>query len=184
MMDVSPMFRPSERDSDIISRVLPLEATPEAITTFAELCDGLSDYAYWYVLGTLWVSYSGWSDLALWRRLLSSGRRCRRLALMKPSELAIFKMMPARIYAYRAHREGETDWISYTLDAEIAGRFAVQRDVNEVVEYRLRREDCIALFLRRGEKEVLMLDPARAERKRTIPIIHRPSQPPKESPHG
>ncbi|GBF34124.1 prophage Lp2 protein 22 [Desulfocucumis palustris] len=64
---------------------------------------------------------------------------------------------------YRAHRYEEKDWISYTLDQAIATRFARERKVNEISLYRLRRRDVIALFLRRGEQEIIMLQTERAK---------------------
>ncbi|MDB5052935.1 MAG: hypothetical protein JWM44_985 [Bacilli bacterium] len=159
MNDISPNFKgPNAIDSAIIKDILRFEATPKAIIRFAELQNRMSDDEYWLVLSTLWVSYSGWSDLNLWRKLFRSGRPKRSSSLMKPSELTVFERLPDKFIVFRAHRPFETDWISYTLDIDIAKRFAKERNT-EVTAYTICKKHCIALFLRRDELEVIMLDP-------------------------
>ncbi|GIO10218.1 hypothetical protein J31TS6_62460 [Brevibacillus reuszeri] len=168
MNDISPYFKWNPIDAEIGKKLLEYEATPQAVTCFAEVCEQLTDYAYWFFLSTIWVSYSGQSDLQLWKKLFSSDRTKRKKSIMKPSEVKAFETLPYEILAYRAHREGETDWISYTLDWKTAVRFAQERGVNEIIEYRLRKKDVLALFLRRGEQELLMLDPRRSTSVRRI----------------
>jgi hypothetical protein len=73
--------------------------------------------------------------------------------------------------AYRAHRPGETDWISYTTTAQIAARFAVERAVFEVAEYGVPKSEILALFLRRGECELLVLDKSKVLRSQTIAVM-------------
>ena len=162
--DISPNFQPNATDAAITNGLMAYEGSPLAILYFAKHCDALSDYAYWFLLGSLWVSYSGLSDLALWRHLLQSARPKRNTSLMKPSEWEAFKRLPDKITAYRAHARQETDWISYTLDRTIAERFARSRDAGSIVEYELRKKDILALFLRREEQEILMLTPRLAKR--------------------
>lgn len=168
MNDISPNFSYNEIDAEIGKEILKYEATPFAIVRFSQLCTKLTDYAYWFYLSTLWVSYSGYSDLKLWKRLFRAGRDRRSSSIMKPSELEIFNQLPEIITAYRTHRPGETDWISYTLDTEFAVRYGRERGVSEYVEYRIKKKDVIALFLRRGEQEILMLDHWKTEKVRSI----------------
>ncbi|WP_391560630.1 hypothetical protein [Robertmurraya sp.] len=169
--DVSPNFTYNKIDAEIGTNLLKYEATPNAVIYFSEQCRHLTNYAYWFYLSTIWVSYSGHSDLQLWKKLFRASRPKRANSIMKPSELEVFKKLPKYIMAYRAQRPGETDWISYTLDLHIAARFARERGVNEVVEYQLRKTDVIALFLRRGEQELLMLDPIKAKRIGSVDVI-------------
>ncbi|MCJ7969034.1 MAG: hypothetical protein MUW51_08760 [Lactococcus lactis] len=89
--NVSTAFVPNQIDNFIIRNLLPYEGTPMAITKFKECCNELSDYAYWFMLSTLWVSYSGFSDLELWKELFSSNRPNKSISLMKPDELAALK---------------------------------------------------------------------------------------------
>ncbi|MCQ4363164.1 hypothetical protein KQR54_18870 [Mycobacterium gordonae] len=163
MQDISPDWKGcTSAEYQVLNEILKYEATPYAIVLFAELQHKLGDYWYWFTLSTLWVSYSGYSDLGLWRKLFRSGRSRRKTSLMKPSELVAFDRLPANITAYRAHRPHETDWISYTLDKELAERWMRQRS-GYVMKYSLKKENCLALFLRRGESEILMLDATNAK---------------------
>lgn len=164
LRDISPNWKGStDSEREVIEQMLPLQETPYAILMFNELQEFLGDYWYWFVLGTLWVSYSGWSDLELWKRLFRADRKQRATSLMKPSEWEAFKKLPDRFTAYRSHRPDETDWISYTLDRELADRWTIERG-GLTQAYTLKREYCLALFLRRDEKEILMLDPRKAKK--------------------
>lgn len=173
--DISPDFQGStRRERRIIAEILKHEATPKAIEVFARKCSGLDDYHYWFVLGTLWVSYTGRTDLALWRRLFSAKRPNRATSLMKPSELRALCLLPETLTVYRAHRPGEQDWIAYTLSWEVATRFCVERDGDGITEYQLPHESVLALFLRRGELEVLSLDRSAARKAGFHPVEHCP----------
>jgi hypothetical protein len=169
--DISPDFVYNEADARIGAMLINLDKTPQAFETFCAHAHELTDHAYWFYLGTLWVSYNGWTDLAEWRKRFLSGRRLRKTSLMKPSEVVAFERLPKRITVYRAHREGETDWMSYTLDPTIAARFARERGVDEITEHQLLKRDILALFLRRGEAEVLALWPKEARKIRMIDVI-------------
>lgn len=81
---------------------------------------------------------------------------------MKPKELDYYRLLPQQVLCYRAHRTGEQDWISYTLDLDIARRFAMERGVPTLCAYQILHRDILALFLRRGEYEVLCLDRKKA----------------------
>lgn len=169
--DISPNFRPSKGDSEVAVRLIRHEATPRAIRIFSNECHRLSDYGYWFFLSTLWVSYSGWSDLALWKRLFSSDRPGRETGLMKPSEVTFWRQLPEQFHAYRAHRPGEADWISYALDPHKATEFALRRGVSEISEYLINKGDALGLFLRRGETEVIVLDKSRVTFVRRITVL-------------
>jgi hypothetical protein len=145
-----------------LDEILLHEATPFAIIRFTQLQHMLGDYWYWFTLGTLWVSYSGWSDLNLWKQLFRADRKHRATSLMKPSEYKVFTKLPDRFTAYRSHRPDEKDWISYTLNRDLADRWTAERGGHTQI-YTLKRQHCLALFLRRGEEEILMLDPGKAK---------------------
>lgn len=167
IQDISPDWKGStDAERSALDFVLEVEGTPLAIQRFAQVQSLLGDYWYWFTLGTLWVSYSGWSDLELWRQLFRAGRRRRNSSIMKPSEWEAFRALPETITAYRSHRPTETDWISYTLDPELADRWTGQRG-GHTQEYWIKKEHCIALFLRRGESEILMLNPRKARAVQT-----------------
>lgn len=89
---------------------------------------------------------------------------------MKPSELDVFRLLGDHLTLYRAHRTGETDWISYTLSPMKAAEFAARRGAAQVKEYRVAKVDALCLFLRRGEFEVLVLDKNKAEFVREVRV--------------
>lgn len=171
--DISPHFcGTTEAEARVAERLLRHEGTPEAIREFCRCRNQLGDYMYWFLLGTLWVSYTGFSDLALWKKLFAAPRPNRAACLMKPSELRALQLLPERFVVYRAHRPNETDWIAYTLDRDIAAsRFASKRGVSSIHAYEVAREDVLALFLRREEQEVLVLDRSRVKLLRELLIV-------------
>lgn len=162
MNNISRHFRQDEYDSTVAKFLIELEGTPEAIRCFNLHKDSLTDYSYWFFLSTCWVKYSDWSDLELWKSLFNAKRPLRRECIMKPDELKQFKKLPYKFAAYRAHRENETDWISYTLSLSTAERFAKERS-GEIKCYLLTRSDCISLFTRREESEIIMTKKERAK---------------------
>lgn len=165
MNDISPDWKGSTPEEvAVLDEILRYEATPLALLTFARLQDRLGDYWYWFTLSTLWVSYSGHSDLNLWRRLFQAARPGRKTSIMKPSELRAFNELPNKFTAYRALRPNETDWISYTVDKALADRWALERG-GYVQAYTLNKLHCLALLLRRGESEILMIDKKKAMRE-------------------
>lgn len=157
--DISKHFTGSTYFSRSVAQlIVDHEGTPEALQAFAAHADKLDDYSYWFFLSTCWVSYTGWSDLDLWKELFSSDRPKRKHCIMKPSEVRAFEFLPQVITVYRAHRPNEEDWIAYTLSPDIAKRFANERGVTNIHKYHVNKRHVLALFLRRGEEEILVLD--------------------------
>ena len=170
--NISQEWKGSTRqERRILQGLLKREETPNAIRYFAKNCSKLSDYWYWFSLSTSWVSYSGWSDLNLWKKLFRSKRPKKQSSIMKPDELECFNGFLDEITVYRAHRENEKDWISYTADPHTASKFAVKREVGKIIEYKINKSDIVAFFLRRGEYEIIMLDKCKAVKIRDIEII-------------
>lgn len=161
--DISNNFKWNVCDALVAKKLMELEETPEAIKYFSEKCDGLTNYGYWFLLSTLWVSYSGYSDLNLWKKLFTSDRQGKKKSIMKPLEVKAYDQLPWFVTAYRAHRENEEDWISYTLNKETAFRFAKERGVHSIKEYRIKKRDITALFLRRNEDEIIVIDKEKAQ---------------------
>lgn len=176
--DISPYFTGATREEQrIVERLLKHGESPEAIREFCRCRNKLGDYVYWFALAVLWVNYTGWSELALWKKMFSAERPNRAECLMKPSEYSLLADMPDEFIVFRAHRPGEEDWIAYTLSLEIAARFAKERGVAEVSAYQVRRADVLALFLRRGEMEVLVLDKSLVRLHGRAEIIHSEEAP-------
>jgi len=169
--DVSPDFRWDKKDLQTIKKIMPHEATPEAIKLFSRYAYRLTDYGYWFLLSTLWVSYCEHSDLEEWKRMFSSARSNRETSVMKPSELEVWRSLGEPLTLFRAHRPDEQDWICYTLFAQEAAKFARRREVDKVSEYRVAKSDALCFFMRRGEFEVLVLDKTKATLIREIPVV-------------
>lgn len=170
-INISKDWKGSTRvERRIIQKIIKLEKTPKAIQYFAEKSSRLGDYWYWFMLGTLWVSYTEYTDLNLWRGLFQSKRPNRSTSLMKPDELESLNAFPEKFGIFRAHRKGETDWLSYTIFLETAIRFAAQYKPDYIAAYTLNKSDVSAYFTRRGEFEVLCLDKSRAQFVRNIPV--------------
>ncbi len=77
---------------------------------------------------------------------------------MKPSELAALDDLPDIVTAYRAGDAG----LSYTLSLAIAEVFASRKNCG-ISRYSVRKDQIIALILRRGEAEVVVLDELQPE---------------------
>ncbi len=171
LLDVSPDFAPNPIDAKYIYQVARLDKTADAIKLFSEIHWKLSDYGYWFLLGTLWVSYTGWSDLQRWKWLFQSARPKRETSLMKPSEYRLWQSLPDQLTVMRVHRPGEIDWISYTLDIKAAKRFAAARNAKAIDVYEVQRSRALCLFTRRCEAEVLVLDRREANHVETIAVV-------------
>lgn len=162
--NISPAFNPNDShlDKPYFIEVLRYEKTPQAIIYFNEICHNLTDYGYWFLLSTLWVSYCGYSDLGLWKKLFNSKRPLKKISIMKPNELKEFKRLPKIVKVYRAHRKDETDWIAYTLSLDKAKSFLAKRPNGKIASYFIDKNHLTALFLRRGEKEVILTNKDKA----------------------
>lgn len=157
MDNLSTAYRFNKSDARIITNLITAEAEIQ-IDLFQKNSLQLSDYAYWYLLSTLYVNDSSIASVSTWKTLFQEKRPNRSISLMKPDELSEFKKLPNKLILYRAHSKDETDWISYTLNLETAIRFAKGKKVNEITEYRVKKNQCLALFLRREENEILCMN--------------------------
>ena len=107
----------------------------------------------------------------LGRNLFSRSRPDRKRSLLQPDEVRALHDLSPPVTAYRAHRPGEVDWIAYTLKRETACRFARERGADQITRYANPKRTIVALFLRRGEHEVLALDQTSAS---ATEVIHLP----------
>lgn len=170
--DVSPAFHGNRMDSDIASKLLNMENNvSSAVKYFRNNQQYLSNYAYWFILSVMWVKDAEAAELECWKRLFRSDRPDRIRCIMKPSEIEALKQLPDLITAYRAHRPGETDWISYTTDIDVARKFAGRHKTDGIVEYQIRKHDVFAFFTRRQESEILLMDKGKATWVQQIMIL-------------
>lgn len=156
-MEISTCFKYRELDARLIYEVMSIE-TNLRIDFFKSIANQLSDYAYWFVLSTLWIDDSQIAPISVWKKLFSDKRANQKLSLMKPNEVKAFNALPNKLTVYRAHSKTEKDWISYTLDKKTAIEFARRKQIRNIQEYKIKKNNCIALFLRREESEIICLD--------------------------
>ena len=162
--DIHPKFVINIADSDLAKEIVIKfpshrlkDLAQERLMYFKTNQERASNYFYWFMLGTLWVEFTGHTSMGLWKELFSKERPdsdC----LMKPHELLKLHNLPDEVTCFRAHRYKEKDWISYTLDEQIALRFLTVRPRGVIKKYTVKKSDIKALFLRRGEMEIIVLD--------------------------
>lgn len=169
MENISTAFKFNESDAKLMTRFITAK-TNQQMDCFLSIEAQLTDYAYWYLLTTMWINESTIYSIEGWKKLFSAKRSNRLVSVMKPDELTLFKQLPSKVRLYRAHSEDETDWISYTLDPETAIKFAKMKNINEIVEYKVKKHDCYALFLRREESEIICLDKSFVKKVKVIKI--------------
>lgn len=168
--DISPDFEYDHKNAKLIQKILKKSESGDGVKAFCDCKSKLNDYSYWFMLGTLWVDSVDGASIALWKSLFSSKRKKRDSCLMKPSELRFLKKMADEVTVYRAKRKGEEDWLAYTLDPNFAAKMAFSRAVDVIHEYKVKKSDITAVFLRRGEAEVLVLDNRKPEFIRTVGV--------------
>lgn len=164
MSNISTAFRYNKSDAKLLSRFMSTDPNAQ-FEVFKSISSELTDHAYWFLLSTMWVNESQIAPISDWKNLFSARRANRNISIMKPNELAAFKALPNKLTLYRAQKANEVDWISYTLDKETALKFARIKDTGEVNEYKVKKYDCLALFLRRGETEIICLDKEKVKLK-------------------
>ena len=170
MNDISRDFKPTKKDQELIGIIASVKGNV-AIKHFMDNKDDLSDYAYWFALSTLWVNNTDGTDLETWRELFSSNRPRKRTSLMKPSELIAYKTLPSIVTAFRAHKD-EKDWIAYTINLNIAIKFAKIKKAETINGYKIQRKNILALFLRRDEAEIICLDKTKTKEIGSVNIKH------------
>lgn len=153
--NISPAFQHDEVGQAMAEEIIRRK---DAVRYFSENCDDLPNYHYWLFLSTLWVDDPALADLALWKALFSSERPGRETGIMKPNELRAYNALRDQEIVYRAHREGEEDWIAYTLSLKAAKRFQQRYQSAVIRKYIVNKSDILALFLRRSESEIIVLD--------------------------
>lgn len=132
-----------------------------ALDEIAHLIDNHSEY--WTLLGDVCVGTENqWQDKDVLRELLTIDRP-ERNAIMNADEYEEYKALPETLTVYRGCHKGKNeDGFSWTLDKDraqwFAERLADDDDVPKVIEKTIRKSEVIALFTRRSEQEVLLID--------------------------
>lgn len=172
MNDISPNFKGiTEKEVKIIEKITKSNTPKKTVNHFIKHKEKLSNYAYWFILSTIWVSSNEGASLNRWRCLFESKRQDRLTSIMKPSETEAFNKLENEIFVYRAESPNEEDRIAYTLSLKTALMFANIKKTNSVSEFKVRKQDIHCIFLRRDEDEVIILNPKNAIKQREIKVI-------------
>ena len=129
---------------------------------------------YWKLLARVWLdSENIRQHLADWKRYWSSSEPDRHAA-MSAEELEAYQRFPDPIVVYRgAGHPRAVRGLSWTLGREQAEWFARRFDVSRggmlLATVQVRRDDVLAHFTSRGEREVVIL-PARLQRGTTAAL--------------
>lgn len=170
MQDISADFKnvtPTEQK--IIQKIVKLNDDRKKLDYFMKRKNKMSDYCYWFILSTIWVDGTDKTDLKKWRLLFSSNRKNNKTSIMKPSEFDAFNKLAEQLVVYRAESPGEQDRLAYTLSIKQAAIFSILKNTNEITSYEVRKEDLLCFFTRRGEDEIIILDPRKAVKLKNIP---------------
>lgn len=151
----------------LIYEIIRPDATQETIRRdWRYYRDSLEPQNYWYVLSTLWIKDSRLFPLAEWREYFTA-QKSHREYLMCQTEQVMRRMLSRDVTAYRATLPGETDYFNYTLDYDVAELFSLRKRGSVIEAYHIPVGAIIALFLRRNEYEIIVMD---RERIRSVEI--------------
>lgn len=120
----------------------------------------MRDVDYWSVLGSVWVdSENLWQYGDCLSRLFNCGRPGKVRALMTEEEQAFFRKLPKELTIFRGHqgvnRRGMAWSLNYSKAVWFANRFAEPGRRGGVIRATVSKSDVHAVFLRRGEFEIV-----------------------------
>lgn len=170
--NISTAFKDNECDREMAKELIKLDGKPEAIDYFRNNCERLSSYGYWFMLSSLYIKQSDFMAANLWRKFFSAKIPNKEISLMKPNEYKAFRNLPNKIKVYRAKVKDESDWLSYTTNFKVAQKFAFKEKVDEISVGIVKKRNVDALFLRRGEDELLILNKPSVKQKSIIKVMH------------
>jgi hypothetical protein len=140
-----------------------LHEKPYRINAFDSIENLLTDSEYWSLLADVCIGTENmWQEKYLFRELLTADRSDRHL-MMDSDEYEQYQKLGETLTVYRGCIAGQNeDGFSWTLDPSRAKWFSerLARDGDEpiVLERTINRSEAIALFTRRGESEILLID--------------------------
>ena len=123
---------------------------------------------YWEAVRDVWVDSETNESAPIWRAVLEANMPDRQKYIMSAEEQEEFSALPDVIEIYRGVQGGTKaeaedfvfkgfSWsLSYKTAAFFANRFLSDGDEAYVAKARVRKENIIALFMQRGEEEVVV----------------------------
>jgi hypothetical protein len=139
------------------NRIIYLHERPYRLQAFIQIAPQLSDTKYWSILSGIWTDTENqWQNLEQWKELLSANRSSRHY-LMDESEVQLLNSLPEFVKIYRGCVKGlNENGLSWTLDKAKAKFFANRFSKEGIIlEREIPKSEIIAVFLGRGESEVI-----------------------------
>jgi hypothetical protein len=145
----------NENDSAVLGTMLHLEGAALLLYFASQHHRIVDDAAYWCALGVVWVKCGDMGNRNTWLALFQSRRRGK-WKIMKTADRRVWRALPARVKAFRACSPDKDSGsaFSWSMDRKVCERLWPDR---QIVERVFPRERIFAVFMRRGESELLVL---------------------------
>jgi hypothetical protein len=140
------------------SRFVFLHERPYRLNALLEIQDQLKDTQYWSLLADTWIdTENAWQNRAKWRKLFNSNRPYSNY-LMSEEEDNAMRSLPQMVTIYRGTSFKNEKGLSWTLSKEKAEFFAQRFNASKgrVLEKQVDKDQILAVFLGRGESEVIL----------------------------
>ena len=143
------------------ARTIWLTERPYRLNQFLSQAIFLSDAGFWKTLKEVWVdTENAWQNIETWSALFNSTRGSRE-NLMDAQELEVFNLLEDEVEVYRGCKAGlNENGISWTLDLSKAVWFSKrlhqEGEGTIVLNKIVKKSEILALFLGRGEQEVIL----------------------------
>ena len=145
---------------DFVSYVF-LHERPYRFQAIQKIAADVKNSDYWKLLSQFWIdSENIWQNKEAWRSLLLSQRPGRH-HFMSMADREALASLPDKVTIYRGYdaRKGDPHGFSYTLNPDIAKKFARRfyGSLPEVKTRTISKEEILAYTNRRGEEEIITL---------------------------
>ncbi|MCK1344464.1 MULTISPECIES: hypothetical protein [unclassified Bradyrhizobium] len=131
---------------------------PHRLEGFFYIADECTHDDYWNTLGFVWSdSENIWQNIDAWQELWNCDRP-NKLASMNEQERAALAALPSDLTIYRGFTEGRLHGMSWTLDRDVAVRFAkrFRGPRAAIATARAKKSDVHAFFDDRQEREIVV----------------------------
>lgn len=156
----NPSF--TKKDLKLFKYLVDEENTIESIWDFDANYKEFSPFAYWRILGLLYIKDGSQGDLPLWKKMFSRDIPEQKTGLMTEDELAYLKAQDDEIAIIRVHHKDEEDWISYTTDFVtsffMGHEFSLLDNFDSIKVYIVNKKNVLAYFNRHNENEIIVLN--------------------------
>lgn len=139
-----------------------LHERPYRASAFFNVANRMDDETYWSLLKHIWIdSENIWQNQELWLDLLTSNRSGFFKFFMSEEENSVYDSLPEKVTVYRgynAKRPSSANGLSYTLNPDVAKKFAKRFTSSPAVKTRTIHKSQITAYINdRNEEEVIII---------------------------